>query len=492
MTRGQQSKAAQEAQRIRNLYTAGFGIAALVLLVLGFAFIFTFLIRPNSEVAKVNDTSINRDAYNKLRRWGLYQQIQQQVFQAQISGSSTDLSTTISGLQTQLKNVDNEATLDTTVLQQLVDNEVLKQASAKEFGINPTHDELLTRALEDFVPQPTPPPTSPTPSVVVTETATLEPTVTSTTTGTQTPTVTRTPTVTPTFGSPTNTPTNTATYPPVPGASATATVSFGAFLDDIKQGTTANQSNLYCPYGCPGISEDDYLKLIIDAQVRQKQVTDKLSATSIVTDVMQVRVQHILTSTIEGAEEIRARLDKGEDFGKLVLEQSSDTASNPQLGIYDWFPQEDSGYVQPFTDASFATEVGKYSEPVQSTFGYHIIKVLGKEVRPLTQTQIDTKKTKLYTDWFNAAKLAATISPASFVAASPTPAGVEPTLAPVHRESPTPVVTPTVAGTPGTPDASTTQLATDNTLVPATPTSGAAATSTSNTARNTPLPTATP
>jgi parvulin-like peptidyl-prolyl isomerase len=474
MTRGQMSKAEQEAKRIRTLYTAGIALAVLVALVLGFSVIYTYVVRPNSEVAKVNNVSINRDAYNKLRRWGLYQQIQQQVFQAQISGA-TGVDSTISGLQTQLQNVDNEPTLDSTVLQALVDNEVLRQKSTEQFTLNPSHDELIARALEDFVPQPTPPPSSVTPSPAPSETPTSALTATPTTTGTQSPTVTQSPTTTPTFGSPTNTPTATQTYPPVPGASATATASFGSFLNSIKGGTGADSSNLYCPYGCPGISEDDYLKLIIDPQVRQKQVTDKLSATSIVTDVMQVRVQHILTSTIEGAEEIRARLDKGEDFGKLVLEQSSDTASNPQLGIYDWFPQEESGYVKPFTDASFATEVGTYSQPVQSEFGYHIIKVLGKEVRPLTQSQIDTKKGKLYTDWLNAAKLAAIISPASFVAPTPTPAGVEPTLAPVHRETPTVPVTP--GGTTTTnPDA----------IVPTatTPADGGA--------RNTPVPSATP
>ncbi|MEO5951333.1 MAG: peptidylprolyl isomerase [Chloroflexia bacterium] len=489
MTRGQQSKAAQEAQRIRNLYTAGIGLGVLVLLVLGFAVFFTYVAKPNSEVAKVNNVSINRATYDKLRKWGLYQQIQQQVFQSQVSGSSTSADSTITGLQTQLQNVDNESTLDTTVLQTLIDNEVVRQKSSQEFSMTPSHDELLTRALEDFVPQPTPPPSNVTPSPEPSGTPTSALTPTATTTGTQTPTVTRTSTKTATAGSPTMTSTPTATYPPVEGASATATVAFGSFLNNIKQGTGANAKNLYCPYGCPGISEDDYLNMIIEPQVRQKQVTDKLSATGIVTDVMQVRVQHILTSTIEGANEIRARLDKGEDFGKLVLEQSSDTGSAAQVGVYDWFPQQDSGYVQQFADGAFATAVGTYSQPIQTQFGYHIIKVLGKEVRPLTQTQIDTKKTKLYTDWFNAAKLAATISPASFVAATPTAAGVEPVFTPVHRETPT-AITSDVGSTPGaSPPLSDTGTTTGATATPAkaapTATKGSAA-------KATPVPSAAP
>lgn len=477
MTRGQLSKAAQEAKRIRNLYTAGVTLGVLVVLVLGFAVLFTYLIRPNQEVAKVNNVSINRDAYNKLRKWGLFQQIQQQVFQSQISGVS-GVDATLTGLQTQLKNVENESTLDSTVLQTLVDAEVLRQKSTQELSINPTNEQLLEKALKDFVPQPTPPPSSVTPSPVPSSTPTSPFTSTPTSTGTQSPTSTRTFTVTPTPGSPTMTPTPTSTFPPVPGASATATVGFGQFLNSIKGGTGQDAQNLYCPYGCPGFSESDYMKYIIEPQLRQDLATEQLSAGKVLTDVEQVRVQHILTATLEGAQVIRTRLDNGEDFGKLVLEQSSDTASAGQLGIYDWFPREDSGYVEPFAAASFTTAVGQYSQPVQTDFGYHIIKVLGKEVRPLTQSQLDTKRSQLYTDWFNAAKLASTISPASFMAPTPT--------------SP-PLVEPTIATTPAPtePAGDATPAATNTTTGGSTPPAGATATS-SDAARNTPEPSSTP
>jgi hypothetical protein len=276
----------------------------------------------------------------------------------------------------------------------------------------------------------------------------------------------------------------------VAGASATATVTFGNFMKAIAEGPIPSSGNIYCQYGCPGLSESDYLRIIIEPQVRQKQITDKLAATRIVTDVEQVRVQHILTATLEGAQAIRARLDAGEDFGKLVLEQSSDTASNPQLGIYDWFPREGSNYVQPFVDGSFNTPVGEYSQPVQTEFGYHIIKVLGKEVRSLTQTQLDTQRQKLYDDWFNAAKLASTISPSSFAAPTPTPPPlIEPTTT---NPTPVPASSPT-AGTPGaSPPLTDTGTITDTSdTAPAAPTPTSTPPS-GSTSRNTPEPTATP
>ena len=78
----------EEQQKIRNLYAAGLAVGAVVLLVIGFAAAFTYVIQPNQEVAKVNGTSINRATYNKLRRWNLYQQLQQDVLTQQL-GSKT-------------------------------------------------------------------------------------------------------------------------------------------------------------------------------------------------------------------------------------------------------------------------------------------------------------------------------------------------------------------------------------------------------------------
>jgi len=85
LTRGQLSRAQREQQRIRNLYTIGIGLGVLVVLLLGFAVISTFIIQPNAEVANVNGTKINRTAYNKLRSWNIYQQIQQAAIQQQLS-----------------------------------------------------------------------------------------------------------------------------------------------------------------------------------------------------------------------------------------------------------------------------------------------------------------------------------------------------------------------------------------------------------------------
>ena len=56
--------------------------------------------------------------------------------------------------------------------------------------------------------------------------------------------------------------------------------------------------------------------------------------------------------------------------------------------------------VQEFEDAAFAMEPGEISkEPVKTTFGYHIIALDGKEVRPLTDDALASAQSEVYTEW---------------------------------------------------------------------------------------------
>ncbi|HST04605.1 MAG TPA: peptidylprolyl isomerase [Chloroflexia bacterium] len=459
-TRGQLSRAAQEQQKIRNLYTAGIAIGALVVLVLGFAAAFTYVIQPNQEVAKVNDTSINRATYNKLRRWNLYQQLQQDAFTAQLgaqSGSAAD-TTTITSDQAALKGVDKETQLDPTTIQTLVDNEVLRQASTKDYSLNPTKDELMAEAVTDFVPQPTAPPASQTPTAEISATEAVSMTATATPTGTQTPTSTSTPTITPTRGSPTDTPTETATFPPVPGASETAVASFNSFLDSMKLNVTSQGP--YCSYGCPDLSQDDYMAIVIEPRLRQKQVTDKL-ITGVITDVAQVRIQEIITTTQDGANALLAQLDGGADFADVAGTQANSAFATD--GLVDWFAQDNSGMDQAVVDAAFATDVDKYSQVVTATSGqFYIIKVLQRDDhRPMSSTQLDAKKQQLYNDWFTQAKTASTIAPSTFQAPTPTAPPLVPPTNPPSNNTATPT---TVTG--GTPPASGTSTGSTSDTTP--------------------------
>jgi hypothetical protein len=428
MTRGQLSRAERERQQIRNLYTVGFAVITLVVLILGFAVISTLVLQPNQTVASVqyqgqNKVDVNRATYNKLRRWNIWQEAQ---FNLQFSGSgagASDPSTVIA----QLRNVENEPPSDNQTISQLIDGEVLRQAAKADFQLDPTKEELTEFAKKEFIPEPTPPST-PAPSV--------SPTSEITGTSTITPTVTRT--FTP--GPPTQTPTRTPTLPPVPGGEKTAEARYKTTMENIDGPTSQ---------GLPDISEDDYLTLIIEPQFLQEKVTDQL-ATSIITAPEQIHAQHILTTTQEGAQKIIQMLDQGADFTKLANEQSKEQLDNiaqgrsPNGGDLGWFPKEGSNFVKEFVEGAWPVQAGQYTKtPVQTTFGYHVIKVIEREAnRALAESEVETAKTQKYQDWFTAAKQKSQISPA------PTPTPVPATQPPIVNPPSTPVPgTPTPAGT---------------------------------------------
>lgn len=90
----------------------------------------------------------------------------------------------------------------------------------------------------------------------------------------------------------------------------------------------------------------------------------------------EMRARHILVESKEEAEAIIAELDAGGDFEAIAKEKSKDgaAANGGDLGYFT------AGRMVPeFETAAFAMEVGAHSkEPVQTQFGFHVIKVEDK------------------------------------------------------------------------------------------------------------------
>lgn len=91
----------------------------------------------------------------------------------------------------------------------------------------------------------------------------------------------------------------------------------------------------------------------------------------------ELHLYHILVKTEDEAKAIIADLDKGGDFEKIAKDKSSDPGSGSSGGDLGFIGKGKT--VQPFEDAAFKLEVGKYTEvPVQSQFGWHVIKLTEK------------------------------------------------------------------------------------------------------------------
>ncbi|MDO3412903.1 peptidylprolyl isomerase [Saccharibacillus sp. CPCC 101409] len=73
------------------------------------------------------------------------------------------------------------------------------------------------------------------------------------------------------------------------------------------------------------------------------------------------------------ADEVKAKLDKGEDFAALAKEYSEDPGSAENGGLYE--DQPVSNWVEEFKKATLEQKVGVVGDPVKTEYGYHIIKV---------------------------------------------------------------------------------------------------------------------
>lgn len=94
--------------------------------------------------------------------------------------------------------------------------------------------------------------------------------------------------------------------------------------------------------------------------------------------VTEYSAAHILVDTEEKAKEIKAELDAGGDFGKLAEERSTGP-SGPNKGDLGWFSADQM--VPPFAEAVQKMKKGEISGPVQTEFGWHVIKLNDTRLR---------------------------------------------------------------------------------------------------------------
>jgi peptidyl-prolyl cis-trans isomerase C len=104
----------------------------------------------------------------------------------------------------------------------------------------------------------------------------------------------------------------------------------------------------------------------------------------------EVHAAHILVSTEEDAKAIKAEIDAGADFATLASTKSIDPSAAQNGGDLGFFSK--GMMVKPFEDAAFALTDGQVSEPVQSDFGWHVIKLIERrQSAPPTMEQIGSQ-----------------------------------------------------------------------------------------------------
>lgn len=178
-----------------------------------------------------------------------------------------------------------------------------------------------------------------------------------------------------------------------------ADVLFPGILDQLIQQTVLSASVKGEPKSVALAMENQRRSLManlaIDAILATAVTDEKLQAEydaayGNVEAGQEYNAAHILVETEEKAKELVAEARGGADFAELAKEHSTGP-SGPNGGSLGWFGA--GMMVPPFEEATFALEVGAISDPVQTQFGWHVIKL--NETRAIEAPSLDEVRGEL-------------------------------------------------------------------------------------------------
>jgi parvulin-like peptidyl-prolyl isomerase len=403
-TRKHVARKEREEKQIKSALVVTGIVIGLALLLLVYAVVDNFIVQPNKVVARVGDAVIKADDFEAnviYSRLNMLSTANNYAYYAQILGDSGSQFKS-AGIEIIAQLNDNEL-LGEIVLNQMIDDQLIREEAAKR-GIT-VSDEEIQDALQSsfgFYPMGTKTPTI-TPTIVntptwsseqfelikPTDTATPAPTSTATPEGwepTQAATATSETQATPEATTPTVEPTATEipTVTPTPTVYTTKLYGkeLGNYLDDLKTyGISRRQI------------EDIFRANLLRTKLMEDVTKDMLPQEE------QVWVRHILVDTEDIAKEVIEKLNNGGDWAALAAEYSTDTSNKDNGGDLGWIGKNDS-YIQEFKDAAFAlNEPGQISEPVETTYGWHIIQLVSKATNNINDTKFKQNKQVFFDNW---------------------------------------------------------------------------------------------
>jgi foldase protein PrsA len=172
------------------------------------------------------------------------------------------------------------------------------------------------------------------------------------------------------------------------------------FQADLKKVNVTEADLQYFLVG--SIGSENYMKSsITDTQLRSKyEETLKMNK-----DAYTIAsVRHILiglTSSTDNstkrtkeealklAKDVQQKLKNGEDFAKLAKEFSDDPGSKDTGGLYA--DADVSAWVAEFKKAAIEQTIGVVGDPVETQFGYHVIKVESRTVKSFDSVKAELK-----------------------------------------------------------------------------------------------------
>ncbi|MBM4426923.1 MAG: hypothetical protein FJ031_06770 [Chloroflexi bacterium] len=195
----------------------------------------------------------------------------------------------------------------------------------------------------------------------------------------------------------TTAPTNTAV--PTAGPTFTPQPTSTPYTADAFQETLNETDEGLLKFGF----DEEFYRSFFKTQLLEQKLKDEITKEVKSTET-QVWARHILVADAVTAEDVLNRLANGADFGELAKEFSTDTGSAVNGGDLGWFGP--NMMVPEFEAAAFALEKsGDYTlEPVESQFGFHIIQLIAKQERPLSESQLSLAIDVEFQKWINEAR----------------------------------------------------------------------------------------
>lgn len=437
MTRRQRARWEREQTLNRRIIIGVGATLAIAILAAVVGVVWERVWKPNRPVATVGSESISRREYLTLREIALVQQLaqaqsqlaqydqflqqfsgeQQEAFAQQISTQRQQVDAQIQLIIQELNSLDS-APINYQFLDQLIEDELVLQGAERE-GITVSDEEIHAELAEIFAPAPEPAATPEAATGAITSTGEL------TSTGSMT-------------GSSAISPTATATLTPAQAR------------DAVISGITTYYDNLVMQLGLNVSFNVDQFVEFYQRQQRVELLRERIreKLVSETPKTLQVNAQHILVSVTvpptateemkeEAYAEAKAEADKiyeqlrsGADFAELAREHSDDPGSKEEGGALGWASPDT--YVQEFKEAVINQPVGEVGQPVRTQFGWHIIKVLGREERP-DESKLEQARNEAFQKWLDEQRAA--IGVQRFP--EPTPL---PTIPPLPTEPASPTV----------------------------------------------------
>lgn len=142
---------------------------------------------------------------------------------------------------------------------------------------------------------------------------------------------------------------------------------------------------------------EDFKKNILLSQLYKIEILDRAKPTE--SDIRnfhkhlgtEIKASHILVMTEEEAQEVLAKIKAGASFEDLARQVSLDKSSGQQGGSLGWFGW--GNMVDEFQKAAFALKPGQLSQPVETGFGYHIIRL--DSVRQVAVQPLDSLRERI-------------------------------------------------------------------------------------------------